>query len=114
MISLFGGVNVNMIFLAGPATPAGLSSILNYGFIIVPLLLLYFFMLRPQKKKEKAINNMRSNLKVGDEITTIGGIIGKVVMIKDDDQLVIESGVDKTKIRIAKWAIQTVNTISEK
>jgi len=64
----------------------------------------YFILIRPQKKKEKQINDMRNALQVGDEIVTIGGIYGRVVRI-NDDKLVIQSGADKTKIEIAKWAV---------
>ncbi|MEF9984075.1 MAG: preprotein translocase subunit YajC [Oscillospiraceae bacterium] len=74
---------------------------------------LYFFMIRPQKKKDKELANMRSALDVGDEIITIGGIIGIVVSIKDDT-LVIETGSDRSKIRISKWAIQSNLTVKEK
>jgi preprotein translocase subunit YajC len=73
---------------------------------------LYFFMIRPQKKQEKAIADMRNNLQVGDEITTIGGIIGKVVSIKDET-VMIETGHDRTKIRFLKSAIRSVDVKAE-
>lgn len=79
--------------------------ILPLGFIAF----IYLVMIRPQQKKDKKIREMRSNLKVGDEITTIGGIFGKVVKIKED-LITIEVGADKTKLTIAKWAIGNVNT----
>ena len=68
----------------------------------------YFFMIRPQKKKEKAEAQMRDNLEIGDEITTIGGIIGKIVSIKDET-FVLETTKDKTKIRFLKGAIRSVD-----
>ena len=68
----------------------------------------YFFMIRPQKKKEKAEAQMRDNLEIGDEITTIGGIIGKIVSIKDET-FVLETTKDKTKIRFLKGAIKSVD-----
>lgn len=68
---------------------------------------IYFLMIRPQQKKDKKIKNMRNNLKVGDEVTTIGGIYGKVIKIKDDI-ITIEVGADKTKLAIAKWAVGDV------
>lgn len=74
--------------------------ILPLGF----LAFLYFLVIRPQKKKEKKVSEMRKNLKVGDNIVTIGGIYGKVVKIKEDS-LTIEIGADKTKLVVAKWAI---------
>ena len=70
-------------------------------------LLMYFMLYRPQKKQEKAVNEMRSSLKVGDEISTNGGILGKIIQIKDD-YLVIETGNDRTKLKITKWAVRSV------
>lgn len=67
----------------------------------------YFFIIRPQKKKEKIANDMRNALKTGDDIVTIGGICGKVANIKDDE-ITIESGIDKTKIKFKKEAISRV------
>lgn len=63
--------------------------------------------MRPQRKKEKETKEMRNNLKVGDEITTIGGIIGKVLAVKDDS-IVIYCGSDKTKMEFKKWAVAEV------
>ena len=71
--------------------------------------LMYFVMIRPENKRKKEAEQMRSNLKVGDEITTIGGITGKVVNIKDD-KFVIESGADQVRIEFAKWALSTNDT----
>ena len=68
----------------------------------------YFFMIRPQKKQEKRDNDMRNALAVGDEVTTIGGIIGKVVSIKEET-FVLETTKDKTKIRFLKGAIRSVD-----
>ena len=72
----------------------------------------YFFMYRPQKKQEKQAAEMMNNLAIGDEITTIGGIIGRVVRIKDDT-CVIETSKDGTKIRILKSAIRSVDVKAE-
>ncbi len=74
--------------------------------------IMYFFMYRPQKKQEKEVNNMRNNLQVGDEITTIGGIIGKIVSLKDETVL-IETGHDRTKIRILRTAVRCVDVHAE-
>ena len=74
--------------------------------------IMYFFMYRPQKKQEKEVNNMRNNLQVGDEITTIGGIIGKIVSLKDETVL-IETGHDRTKIRLLKSAVRNVDVHAE-
>ena len=69
--------------------------------------LMYFFMIRPQKKQEKEIANMRNNLQIGDEISTTGGILGRIVKIKDD-VITIETGSDKNKLKIFKWAVRAV------
>ena len=75
--------------------------------------LMYFMMIRPQKKKQKEEQAMRDNLQSGDEITTIGGIIGRIVTVKDDT-IVIETGSDRVKIKFKKYAIQTNHTANEK
>ncbi len=84
-------------------------------FILMPLLfvVMYFTMIRPQKKQQKKEQEIRESTQVGDEITTIGGIIGRVVTVKDDS-LVIETGADRNKMKITRWAIQTNNTANEK
>ncbi len=76
--------------------------------IAVLFVFLYFFMIRPQKKQERRDNEMRSALQVGDEVTTIGGIIGKVISIKGDT-FVLETTKDKTKIRFLRGAIRSVD-----
>ncbi len=73
---------------------------------------MYFVMIRPQKKQEKEQNDMRNNLAVGDEITTIGGIIGKIVSIKEET-CVIETSHERTKIRILKTAVSRVDVKAE-
>ncbi len=80
----------------------------SFASLILPLVfffvVLYFFMIRPQKKKEKETKAMQDNIQVGDEIVTIGGIVGFVVR-KGDDNVVIETGGEKNKMRIKLWAI---------
>ena len=76
------------------------------------LLVMYFVMIRPQKKQEKEQNDMRNNLAVGDEITTIGGIIGKIVSIKEET-CVIETSHERTKISILKSAVIRVDVKAE-
>ncbi len=76
--------------------------------IVVALGAMLFFTFRSNKKQEKQANDMRNNLCVGDEITTIGGIIGKVVSIKDET-FVLETSHDRTKIRFLKSAIKSVD-----
>lgn len=86
---------------------------LNMIFVLFFVVLMYFLTIRPQKKKEKEAEQLRSNIDIGDEIVTIGGIIGTVVSIKDDF-IVIETGGDRNKIRINKWAIHSNNTATER
>lgn len=80
--------------------------------LVVLLVVMYFFGIRPQRKKEKEDNAMRNALTVGDEVTTIGGIIGKVVSIKEET-CVIETAHERTKIRILKTAISRVDVKAE-
>ena len=80
--------------------------------MVIMFAILYFFMIRPQKKKDKEIQDMRSGLQIGDEVITTGGIIGIVVSLKEDT-LVIETGSDRSKVRIARWAVAQNNTIHD-
>lgn len=77
--------------------------------LILIVVLMYFMLIRPQKKKQKEEKQMRDSLRVGDELTTIGGVCGRVVSIKDDT-ITIETGADRTKMQFKKWAIQSVDT----
>ena len=99
---------MTQIMLQTP-TNASMAMFTQFAMIAAMFAILYFFMIRPQKKKEKEIQLMRSNLEVGDEIVTIGGIIGRVVNIKDET-IVIETGSDRSKIRITRWAVQQNNS----
>ena len=74
---------------------------------------MYFVMIRPQKKKQKEEQEMRDAIQIGDDITTIGGIMGRVVTVKEDS-LIIETGADRTKMKITRWAIQTNNTAEDR
>ena len=79
----------------------------------VMFVFLYFFMIRPQKKQQKEEQDMRNGLAVGDEVTAIGGIIGKVISIKEET-FVLETTKDKTKIRFLKAAVRNIDVkISE-
>ena len=94
--------------LEDTANQGGGSIITTLVMIIALVLFFYFFMIRPQKKQEKKDAEMRDSLAVGDEVTTIGGIIGKVVSIKGET-FVLETTKDKTKIRFLKGAVRTVD-----
>ena len=78
-----------------------MTMILLYGLIIA---VFYFILIRPQSKQKKKEEEMRNSIDVGDTIVTIGGIVGKVVSVKDED-LVIETGADRNKLKLKKWAI---------
>ena len=100
------------MFSALEMSPDMLSTLGSVGMLVVVVFVFYFFMIRPQKKQEREQNDMRNALTVGDEITTIGGIIGKIVSIKDET-CVIETTRDCTKIRILKSAISRVDVKAE-
>lgn len=75
---------------------------------------LYFLLIRPNSKKKKQEQEMRNNISIGDDITTIGGIVGRIVAIKEDeDAFIIETGSDRVKMKFKKWAISSVDTVKE-
>ena len=82
----------------------GMSSIIM---IVALFAIMYFMMIRPENKRKKKAQEMRDGLKKGDTITTIGGIIGKVVSV-DNDTFVIETGEDRVRVEFAKWALSSV------
>lgn len=81
--------------------------LMQWGIILVFIFLMYFILIRPQRKKDKEVADMRSSLAIGDEIVTIGGICGRIIKVTDDS-VVIQGGADKTKFEIKKWAVSTV------
>jgi len=80
--------------------------------IVAMLAIFYFFMIRPESKKKKRLAEMRESLTVGDTITTIGGIFGKVVNI-DGEKITFETSEDRVRVQIAKWAVSTVGKAME-
>ena len=76
--------------------------------IIAMFALMYFLMIRPESKRKKEAQNMRDSLAVGDEITTIGGITGTICAVKENT-IVIESGADRVRVELTKWAVSTKN-----
>ena len=101
-----------VVSLAETSAPSAGNPIFIVIMMVVMFGAFYFFGIRPQKKQEREANNMRNNLTVGDEITTIGGIIGKIVSIKEET-CVIETSHDKTRIRILKTAVSRVDVKAE-
>ncbi len=77
--------------------------------IVAMLAILYFLMIRPENKRKKQAEEMRNSLKKGDQITTIGGIVGRIVMV-NDDTIVIETSDDRVRMELTKWAVSTNNT----
>lgn len=83
------------------------------GSLLIPLVvmvaLMYFMMIRPENKRKKQAEEMRSSLKKGDQITTIGGIVGKIVQVTDEN-IVIETSDDRVRMELTKWAVSTNNS----
>ena len=109
-------MNFSAILLQAAASGSaagGKNGTTSYIILMVVLLaVMYFMMIRPQKKRQKEEQEMRSSLEIGDEIITIGGIVGKVVTIREED-IVIETGADRTKMKIQRWAINKNVTKTE-
>ena len=107
----------NMHYLLTAAGAAGegsiMESVMSFAPILVVIVVFYFMLIRPQQKKDKEDRAMRENLEIGDEIVTMGGIIGLVVSVKEDT-VVIETGSDRSKVRIIKSAVAQNITAKEK
>ena len=88
---------------------------MDYGFILMMVLMfvmLYFFMIRPENKRKKEAQNLRDSLKVGDVITTIGGIVGTICKV-DESTIVIETSADRVRVEFTKWAVSSKNVAME-
>ena len=106
-------MNSILLQMASGAAADGKNGTATYIIMMVVLIaLMYFMMIRPQKKRQKEEQEMRSSLEIGDEIITIGGIVGRVVTIREED-LIIETGADRNKMRIQRWAVNTNVTKTE-
>ena len=92
------------------AAGAGSASMMS---LLLPLVLMiammYFLMIRPENKRKKQAEEMRNSLKKGDQITTIGGIIGKIVQVTDET-IIIETSDDRVRMELTKWAVSTNNS----
>ena len=97
-------------FLTNNAQGAGMASSLIM--ILVMVAIFYFMLIRPENKRKKEAEQMRSAVKNGDKITTIGGIVGTVVNVKES-KIVIETGADQVRIELEKWAISSNETATE-
>ena len=96
-------------FLEAPTPDAGGGMMSTIIMLVVMLGIFYFLLIRPENKRKKEAEQMRSAVKTGDKVTTIGGVIGTVVSVKDD-KFVMETGADQVRIEFAKWAISTNET----
>ena len=113
LLSTFSAVLAVCLLFSGCATAGaadgsgggsgGASGII---ILVVMLVVFYFFLIRPENKKKKKAEEMRNNLSVGDKITTIGGMVGKIVDISGD-LITFETGEDRVRIQVTKWAIST-------
>lgn len=104
-------INMNLSLLTVQPDPT-MSMITSFGSLALIIAVFYFFILRPQQKKDKQAQKMRSSIEVGDDVVTIGGIVGTVVSLKEDT-IVIETSGDRNKMRIARWAVQQNTTPKE-
>ena len=98
-----------MIFLTATAG-TGMGSTLIM--LVLMIAIFYFMLIRPENKRKKEAEQMRSSVKKGDKITTIGGITGTVVDVKES-RVVLETGADQVRIELEKWAISTNETAAE-
>ena len=101
---------MNLFLTDATAAAGGMGSTLIM--LVLMLAVFYFMLIRPENKRKKEAEEMRSAVKVGDKITTIGGICGTVVSVKED-KLVLETGADQVRIELAKWAMSTNETAAE-
>ncbi len=100
-------------FLTDSTANSGGGMMTTIIMLVIMIAIFYFMMIRPENKRKKEAEQMRSELKVGDKITTIGGIVGKIVDIKED-KFVIETSADQVRIEFAKWALSTNETGAER
>lgn len=104
---------MNLFLTEAASAPTAVGGMTSTIVMLVMMLAVFYFMLiRPENKRKKEAEQMRSAVKVGDRITTIGGICGTVVSVKDD-KLVVETGADQVRIELAKWAMSTNETAVE-
>ena len=88
------------------AAAGGLGGMSSMLFLVIIFVVFYFFLIRPENKRKKKLTEMRNNITIGDEIVTIGGIMGKVVQVTEDT-ITFETGEDRVRMQVTKWAIST-------
>ncbi len=106
-------MNFNLMTTTGAQPGGTMSTVVMIAVYALFFVLMYFIFFRPQNKKKQEAE-MRKNAQVGDEITTIGGICGRIIAVKDEtESVIIETGSDRTRIRVKRWAIGSVETIHD-
>lgn len=106
-------IMLNILPVAASGTTDSSASMLpSILMLVIIIAIFYFLVMRPENKKKKAATEMRNSLKVGDEITTIGGIVGTICAVKDKT-IVLETGADRVRIEFTKWAVSSKGTQSD-
>jgi len=103
MACIFSGCAASGTTADASATGGMASSLVMMAMLFV---IMYFFMIRPEKKRKKQAEEMRNNVEVGDKITTIGGMVGRVVHVTND-RITFETGEDRVRIEVTKWALSS-------
>jgi preprotein translocase subunit YajC len=104
MVLLLAGCATTDATATTDGTASGSGSMIIM--LVIMIVVFYFFLIRPENKKKKQAEEMRSSIAVGDEVTTIGGLVGKVVAVKENF-IVFETGEDRVRIQVTKWAISS-------
>lgn len=109
--ALFSASALSLLTGCASADGAGLEGgtkglLPSLGMVAIMFLFMYLFLIRPENKRKKKADEMRSNIEVGDKITTIGGIVGKVVHVTSEN-ITFETGEDRVRIEVAKWAVSS-------
>ena len=112
MVFLFSGCVPAAEGAGGDASAAAGGGYSMIIMIVIMIVIFYFFLIRPENKKKKKAEEMRNSLSVGDQITTIGGIIGRIVAVKSES-IVFETSEDRVRMEVTKWAISSTGKQTE-
>ena len=112
MVFLFSGCVAADTTAAADGTASAGGGYTMIIMIVIMIAIFYFFLIRPENKKKKKAEEMRSSLSVGDQITTIGGIIGRIVAVKSES-IVFETSEDRVRMEVTKWAISSTGKQTE-
>ena len=100
-----------MLTATGDPTDNLMSFLPSILMLVAAIAIVYFFMIRPQRKREKKSTEMRNSIEIGDEVTTIGGLVGRVVSLKDDT-FILETAGERSRMRFKRWAISEVGKLT--